>query len=508
MPKPNMKTAKLDFNKICRTCLSNRGHLREIFSTKIPRMIENLTSLEVSKGDNLPTSICVNCFHLIAKLYTFKKKIERSDRILRKNKFIQSDILNIALNDAQIDENTNNKLEYEECDSEEDIPLSKRLQLEKLKKEQTTTEIITMENVEIVETNLFSDGPPPLVPLEPKKIVGGVKIPDLPKDTPPLIPIKPLVNLETVIKQKDIKLQCNNCGQDFQSLADLKDHKLKVCQQNSLQCNICKKEFKERKKLIGHLKGHMVVKDYRCNICGKCYPNNSSFSVHMRTHTGEKPFKCEVCNKAFVRWGGVVGHMKTHETEKPYKCDKCDKTFKIPSNLERHKVLHADILPYCCSYCGKTFSQSDNLMLHVRSYHTKERPFLCNECGKGFVSSTRLKRHMWVHTGYKPYQCDLCMKAYTNSSDLKNHRNQHYGQNSKRDKPYACLSCNMRFYHPCRLQRHVKIHEKPYLCEICLKSFSTETFLHKHVQTKHNREMVEEVLLEDEDVNNIFVQYE
>ncbi|XP_044267229.1 zinc finger protein 2 homolog [Tribolium madens] len=544
MSKMKIRMRIINVNKVCRTCLSERGHLREIFPTKLPKMMENCASIQVCEDDELPPHVCITCFHLIAKFYTFKKKMERSDRILRtylkQNKMKQKDILDIAISEAQIEQSNNE--DFGEV-SEEDIPLSKRqvkksarlMRKSKVKANKMIDDFIkddkgnviseeseySIEFVKVEEDqqqalSSFPDGPPPLVPLEPTKRADNNEAPvmkTLPEDPPPLIPIKPILIpdkiLSNVIDPLEITVNCTSCNQQFNSLSALKDHKLNDCKQKNLKCNICRKEFKERKRLIGHLKGHMVAKDYGCKICGKRYPNPSTFRVHMRTHTGERPFKCQICNKGFVRWAGVVGHMRTHQSHKPYKCDTCGKGFKISSNLERHKVLHAESLPYCCNYCGKTFSQSDNLQLHIRTYHTNERPYLCNECGKGFVSSTRLNRHMWVHTGYKPYRCKACPKAYSNSNDLKNHERYHLGNPNEGDKPYVCKVCEMRFYHPCRLNKHMKTHERPFSCSICFKSFNSSALLTKHLTGKKSVHLVqmEEVQQDHEGVNQFFSEY-
>ncbi|KAI4465258.1 zinc finger and scan domain-containing [Holotrichia oblita] len=517
--KGNMRNIHL--KKVCRCCLTERGHLREIMSTKIPMMIENCAEVKILENDGLPKYVCVSCFHQIAKLYTFKKKIERNDRILRnyikqRNRMKSkeySDILYKAVNDAEISiasEDTINTVivdSKEICyESDEDMPLILRCdqgsQLEKSIKSDKTkfidsnldikNEFVNFETK--VLPQVLNDGPPPLVPLEYKKSSDNEEnnmLKELPTP-PPLVPLKPLPasiivnNLTNSLDETiDLKLQCSICGEEFSSVAALKEHRMQICQANELQCNICRKEYKDRKRLIGHLKGHMVVKDYRCKICGKCYPNPSTFRIHMRAHTGERPFSCQICNKGFARWAGVVGHMKTHNSHKPHKCDICGKGFKMSSNLRRHKILHTGILPFCCNYCGKTFSQAENLQLHIRTYHTHEKPYLCSECGKGFVSLTRLNRHMWIHSGYKPYRCKYCSKAYSNSNDLKNHERSHSGGVNDSDKPYACKDCDMRFFHPCRLAKHIKIHERPYTCTDCRKTFSTEAVLRRHKAAKH-----------------------
>lgn len=96
---------------------------------------------------------------------------------------------------------------------------------------------------------------------------------------------------------------------------------------------------------------------------------------------------------------------------------------------------------------------------------------------------------MWVHTGYKPYLCKHCPKAYTNSNDLKNHERRHAGGANKADKPHKCPSCDMRFYHPCRLSKHMSTHERPYPCYQCTKAFRTEVALNKHLAREHSSTM-------------------
>ncbi|KAG5886097.1 hypothetical protein JTB14_031698 [Gonioctena quinquepunctata] len=470
---------------MCRICMSDKAHLRGIHQTRIPKMLETCASVEVSENDGLPANICVTCFHMVNKFYIFKKKIEHSDKVFRqhvKKQMKQRDILNIAITEAHINEN-NNSTGDEEKISDEDIPLSKRLI--KYKNE------VRSNDYKLVHNEVFDGGPPPLVPLalEKKTEVEKVVL-NLPEDTPPLIPIKPLSNLvvleHIVPKLENLEYKCNGCAETFVEVTAFKDHKL-ACRANILQCNICKKEFQERKKLIGHLKGHMVVKDYRCKICGKLYPNPSTLRVHVRSHTGERPFRCPTCHKGFVRWAGVVGHMKTHEDEKPFACETCGRAFKVASNLERHKRLHTGVMPFTCNICNKNFSQSENLQLHIRTYHTNERPYLCNECGKRFVNSTRLNRHMWIHSGYKPYVCQYCAKSYSNSNDLKNHElHHHQGKSPEEFKNYACNICNRKFFHSCRLARHKKIHENKYQCQFCYKSYSTENLLYKHLIQKHD----------------------
>ncbi|KAF5297722.1 hypothetical protein FQA39_LY12053 [Lamprigera yunnana] len=532
-------------------------------------MVHSKDSNNLKNKNNQPLSNdSVNKSKDIAKFYSFKKILERNDKFLRnylkQMKFKEtkefSDILHKAVNDAEIEvseknlkaEKTNNLIiiPRNNCNKKEiEIRTSQRLlRKSKLRANEMINTIIKEESYNLryevsksqsiteeaekdesispksnnVNSIVFNDGPPPLIPLAFTKSESSIDkisptVKNLPENAPPLVPIKPLSSLNPAVivnalsdhieAPVKLKLQCNICNEEFYSVAALKNHRLYQCQMSGMQCNICKKEFNNRNRLIGHLKGHMILKQYGCKICGKRYPNPSTFRVHMRTHTGERPFKCQVCNKGFVRWAGVVGHMKTHNANKPFKCNTCGKGFKISSNLERHKILHSGILPYCCSYCGKTFSQSDNLQLHVRTYHTNDRPYLCNECGKRFVSWTRLKRHMWVHTGYKPYRCRFCSKAYSNSNDCKNHEKGHTGGISENDKPHACITCGMRFLHACRLAKHMKTHERPFPCSDCTKTFSSENLLSKHISNKHGTQLIDHLSV-PLSVNEVYINYQ
>lgn len=281
---------------------------------------------QIIQNDGLPNQICSRCLSLLGKYYKFKNKIEESDRILRKYLNISLknehyDILNIALNEADIQ----NITDASSVHQNNTILLASGLD-----SVDNGFKVSVSEDLKYDENSQYiADGPPPLVPLEQctnkQDVLHGRMVPDLPKDTPPLVPLKPLASIDMLEKLdiETLQYQCTKCSEQFSSLSSLKSHKLSICQADMLQCNICHKKFTEPRKLIGHLKGHMTVKDCKCEICGKAYPNHSTLTIHMRTHTGERPFKCELCSKGFARWAGLVGHMKVHASEKSYICDTC-----------------------------------------------------------------------------------------------------------------------------------------------------------------------------------------
>ncbi|XP_018320529.1 zinc finger protein OZF-like isoform X2 [Agrilus planipennis] len=506
MMKKKALSTTVALNSMCRSCLSEKGHLKHIFSSSISKMIEFCMSTSVNENDKLPNQICVSCYHYIAKFYYFKRRFEKVDRFLKRCVKKVTEELKHSNEIYSEGDEINDEIKKTDRDSanNDDAPLPiTQIQNDKSKLKNNTIIEIETDNklktsdacnsedagLEIAGEVIIPSDPPPLVLLPPK--VNQASSPSfenksrkLPKDPPPLalltstLPIQP--------KSIEIPLQCSICSETFANPDELKQHRINACQSAMLYCNVCKKPFTDRKRLIGHLKGHIISKDYECKLCHKRYPNPSTFRVHFRSHTGERPFKCQICGKGFARYAGVIGHMRIHSSEKPYQCSICERSFKVPSNLERHKTIHMRDMPFCCNYCGKTFNQLNNLELHIRSCHTNERPYLCSACGKGFVSSNRLNRHMWVHTGYKPYKCKYCTKAYTNSNDLKNHQKSHAGGVSPDDKPFACSQCNLRFFHKCRLLKHMKVHDKRFACTDCFKVFSSEALLKRH-KGKHKK---------------------
>ncbi|XP_044738769.1 zinc finger protein 182-like isoform X2 [Chrysoperla carnea] len=521
----NKKSKKIEFEKVCRTCLSENQTLKA-FNKQLIDMLKACAS--VNDADGLPNNICIRCYHELNRFFIFKKKVERCEIKLKKLLIDKNKKSKKIITIDGVQNNDETVLTTDTKNSHQTRSVTKRaaaavkasdLNLVKVEVDELS------QFLKVKDDEIFLSEPPPLVPLIP---IAPEEIPDFPVDTkfdsvelalrplsdetPPLIPIKSnlpkpipaLDALSTAMANSNIivpTFTCPTCTEEFSDPLELKSHMTNMHLQNSLllTCNICKKEFADRNRLIGHLKGHTVQKLYMCKICGKRYPNPSTFKVHMRTHTGERPFKCQICNKGFIRWAGVVGHMKSHNEAKPYECEICQRGFKMQSNLERHKILHTGEMRFCCSYCGKTFTQNDNLQLHVRTYHTNERPYLCNECGKSFVSSTRLKRHMWVHTGYKRYICQHCPKSYSNLNDLKIHTTRTHGNGSdEQEKPYPCAICDMRFFHPCRLAKHLKTHERPYSCTECSRTFSREDTLNKHVNKKHGIIMITQQADEDQ----------
>ncbi|XP_072390159.1 uncharacterized protein [Diabrotica undecimpunctata] len=469
---------KFKLKNVCRICITGKRYMRNIYRTKIPKMLKACYLSEISENDGLPNKICGNCILAITKIYNFKKNVEHNTRILReivlneKNIFSHNRIVGNDVNNENFDISLDQSVtEKPYCIEDLPILINNPLHLTSDKSESLTS--VSTDSFQI-----YTEDVPPLIPIWDDNKSGSADnlFQDLPQDAPPLVPIKNphIKRLVNVIPKLEYK--CFICSEKFQDVTYLKEHTIK-CKSKNFQCSICQKTFSERKKLISHLKGHKTVKDHLCKICSKKYANPSTFRIHMMSHTGERPFKCNICSKGFVRWAEVKLHMNTHEDKRPFSCDICQKAFKSRSNLERHKRIHLGIEPYSCTYCPKSYKQLVNLTAHIRTYHTNERPFLCNICGKGYITSSRLNRHMLSHSEHKQFKCKVCPKSYANYTDLLSHECYHQGKNVDDLKKYSCDKCSLKFFYRCRLVKHQKTHEKTAESNICSKELSRHLIL-------------------------------
>ncbi|KAJ8961280.1 hypothetical protein NQ318_008965 [Aromia moschata] len=74
MSKAANKTRKINLESVCRACLSERGHLRDIHSTKIPKMMESCASVQVCENDGLPGRILCIMLPLDYKIVYLQKE--------------------------------------------------------------------------------------------------------------------------------------------------------------------------------------------------------------------------------------------------------------------------------------------------------------------------------------------------------------------------------------------------------------------------------------------------
>ncbi|KAK9883963.1 hypothetical protein WA026_004900 [Henosepilachna vigintioctopunctata] len=296
-------------NQLCRLCISERNlsKSKNIFQTQIRFMVEYCSSVRVSENDGLPSRICLPCLESLTRFYSFKKKIERTDNMLRSLfQSIESkpNILNISVNEDgvlgdycdnmnDVDHFKDSELLYDTVNNDLDCKfplkdtsietqgeigniltegsdvvknnsmsvaqstLTDDNRLEENGSQESMLGIFTKNNDDKssellsaiqVEDQIFpkdinSLEVPPLVPLNQNKKPKIISS-ILPEMPPPLIPLKPNINEDIHSSTNTSSLQCRNCKQIFHTLSSLKKHRLECIPSNSLTCNICKKNSK------------------------------------------------------------------------------------------------------------------------------------------------------------------------------------------------------------------------------------------------------------------------
>lgn len=89
---------------------------------------------------------------------------------------------------------------------------------------------------------------------------------------------------------------------------------------------------------------------------------------------------------------------------------------------------------YKCEYegCPKVYRSRENLKLHIQNIHKKQKPYQCNYCVLRFSHRNgRIYHERKVHTLYFPYKCPMenCSSSFPCKSALNFHLKSNHQQN-------------------------------------------------------------------------------
>jgi len=223
---------------------------------------------------------------------------------------------------------------------------------------------------------------------------------------------------------------CIVCGLVLKSRSLLEAHrkaKHGSAVQVQFDCSKCSLVFSSKQSRTKHENTvHKARPALECEECGECFQSIQTLSFHKSRHTGEFSYSCEHCGKGFNNFKLLEEHEHIHTGRKPYSCTQCTKSFSNRGSLWLHVKKHETDKPYICDYCSKGFGHASHLAVHKRM-HTGERPYPCRLCDEGFVSSNHLKRHMKTHKNEDPFACGLCDKTFQKRGLLSKHGNLEHG---------------------------------------------------------------------------------
>ncbi|KAL3866426.1 hypothetical protein ACJMK2_043723 [Sinanodonta woodiana] len=243
--------------------------------------------------------------------------------------------------------------------------------------------------------------------------------------------------------------KCHICSKGFTQISHLKRHHAVHLDSKPYICDICGRGFAYPSELRAHKEKHAFGKD-RCLECGEEFPSQKELRQHMLTHEHCSDLTCKHCNKIFRFPSQLKDHMITHAGSRPYICAECGMDFMKEHHLKAHQFTHTGLRPFNCPHCGRSFNQKANMQRHML-IHNAQRSFKCEECGKTFTQPQTLKAHMVVHADKKPYSCKFCGKQFGRLHNLQGHLHMH-----NNSKPYVCF-CGSSFTLKGNLNRHKKV---------------------------------------------------
>ncbi|KAK6620719.1 hypothetical protein RUM43_011014 [Polyplax serrata] len=161
-----------------------------------------------------------------------------------------------------------------------------------------------------------------------------------------------------------------------------------------------------------------------------------------------------------------------------YTCLFCSKIILNKLMYDKHiREVHLDRL--VCNVCDKQLYSLRNFLIHTKT-HLGVYTFTCPLCGKGLTRASIFKSHMMYHYYGKVQKCQICNKKFRDVFALRRHVQLH-------DKKieFVCELCGFGTHLKSNLEYHMRAHadEKLFMCEICGKQFGAPQSLQHHMKT-------------------------
>ncbi|XP_014123822.1 zinc finger protein 423 isoform X3 [Zonotrichia leucophrys gambelii] len=276
---------------------------------------------------------------------------------------------------------------------------------------------------------------------------------------------------------------CDNCQQDFDSLADLTEHRAHNCpgdgdddpQLSWVASSPSSKDVASPTQMIG---------------------DGCDLGIGEEEGGTGLPYPCQFCDKSFIRLSYLKRHEQIHSDKLPFKCTYCSRLFKHKRSRDRHIKLHTGDKKYHCHECEAAFSRSDHLKIHLKT-HSSSKPFKCTVCKRGFSSTSSLQSHMQAHKKNKEhmaknekevkkddFMCDYCEETFSQTEDLEKHVMTRHPQLSEK-ADLQCIHCPEVFVDENSLLSHIhQAHaNKKHKCPMCPEQFSSVEEVYCHLDS-------------------------
>ena len=145
------------------------------------------------------------------------------------------------------------------------------------------------------------------------------------------------------------------CGKNFRSYSNLKQHKNTHTDIYGHICDICGKTFRQKGRMSHHRKGHFISYRWPCDFCDEKFKSIFMYKNHLAKIHPE--MKSDIEDRKNIRL---------------YQCDICNKMYGDKEDLTRHIYVHKGIKPFLCRYCQKAFNDKSNLRQHEKIHQSQK----------------------------------------------------------------------------------------------------------------------------------------
>lgn len=180
------------------------------------------------------------------------------------------------------------------------------------------------------------------------------------------------------------------------------------------ECTECNKHFNDKIIFNVHLRyvHNQLPKEPPavCEVCGQQFETQALRRNHKLYCGDKKKFncRCEECGIDFANIWKLKRHFtatRIHNNEhmlktgkyKQVTCDICGKTI-FKCNLKNHMIIHENKKLFKCRCCFKRFNQRANLIIHMKASHATVmmgvHNIACGQCGAPFDKLEKYEEHM------------------------------------------------------------------------------------------------------------------
>jgi len=327
-----------------------------------------------------------------------------------------------------------------------------------------------------------------------------------------------------LIKETDIKYECNTCSECFSDELKLKVHNNQY-HQSTLNLS-CWCGFQAEKKSdidIHKLKSHKEKSCTKCNYTADTY---SKIFQHFRQEhknllvsdikqevpscdkslvlsiATKKSFSCNQCDFEASKKSQLKQHSNTVHRPTKFACNQCDFKANCKRNLKEHSnVHHISKIQKKCKFCEFTAFDKSELkthLLNIHKYQSRYRSNICEHCKFKATNQVELTKHLRTH--HSKYQCEKC--KYFSYSKVKYDRHlemKHSGKEvedkvefkiaTNGEKTFVCKECHYKSHTSTNVKRHITTEHLgvKYPCDQCGKEFTNNSNLHQHIKRRHTK---------------------